>query len=284
MQYMPRVALTDTHCHLNMQRFDADRESVIQRASSAGVNHILVPALDLDSARRILDLTEQYPCLYAAAGFHPTEIRGLTVSSMADLRRLVAEGAVTAIGEIGLDYYWVSDKPGRLEQQIGLRSQLDLAAEYALPVVLHMREQADADRGACADDMLIILEDWIHQLRASDSPIASRPGVLHSFAGTSEAAGAVIALGFCIGVTGPITYPSAEKRREVVRQLPLERLLIESDSPFLAPQQQRGRRNEPAFVAYIADRIAQVQSLTPGEVAIATSRNAARLFAWEKPD
>jgi TatD DNase family protein len=132
--------------------------------------------------------------------------------------------------------------------------------------------------------MLTILEDWSRRLRAAGSPVADRPGVLHSFAGTFEMAATVIDLGFYIGVTGPITYASAEKRRQLVRQLPLERLLIETDSPFLAPQQQRGRRNEPAFVAYIADKIAEVQSRTPSEVAHATSSNAARLFAWGKPD
>jgi len=284
VQQVARVALTDTHCHLNMERFDADRESVIERASGAGVSHMLVPALDLDSARRILDLTAEHSCLYAAVGFHPTEIQSLRASSMAALKRIAAEGKVVAIGEIGLDYYWVTEKARRIEQRVGLRSQLDLAEQCGLPAILHMREQADADRGACADDMLTILEDWSRRLRAAGSPVADRPGVLHSFAGTLETAATVIDLGFYIGVTGPITYASAEKRRQLVRQLPLERLLIETDSPFLAPQQQRGRRNEPAFVAYIADKIAEVQSRTPSEVADATSSNAARLFAWGKPD
>jgi TatD DNase family protein len=274
------VTLTDTHCHLDMGRFDADRDSVIERASRADIEWMLVPSLNLESAKRILDMTVKYPNLHAAIGFHPTEIRTLDTPSLIELQRLASEKKVVAIGEIGLDYYWVAGDSQRHEQRAALRSQLELAEACSIPVVLHIREQDDVSEGACAEDMLIILEDWVRALLAHGSHLVDRPGVLHSFAGTLGTATKAIDLGFYIGVSGPITYPKAEQRRDVVQQLPLERLLIETDAPFLPPQQHRGQRNEPSFVVHIADKIAEIQSRTPREVATVTSFNAARLFAW----
>ena len=278
------MTLTDTHCHLDVDRFDADRESVIERATQAGVSRMLVPALNAASASQIISLARRHHGVYAAVGVHPTEIGNLTTSGITALEHLASESKVVAIGEIGLDYYWVLGNSGRTKQQAALRLQLELAEACGIPVVLHLREQDNAHEGACANDMLRILEDWTGGLHARGSALASKPGVLHSFAGTLEIATAAIAMGFCIGITGPVTYPSAEGRRQVVQHLPLDHLLIETDSPFLAPQQHRGRRNEPAFVSHIADRIAEVQSRAPGDVAYATSRNAARLFGWGETD
>lgn len=278
------VTLTDTHCHLDMQRFDADRESVIERAALAGVSRILVPSVDMDSARRVLNLAGGHGAIYAAIGVHPTELDDLKEFPRENLEQLAAGEKVVAIGEVGLDYYWISEPGRRLKQQTALRTQLEIAEAARLPVVLHLREEDDADQGACADDMLRLLGDWVRGLRSHGSDLADRPGVLHSFSGTAETAAAAVELGFYIGVTGPVTYPSAEKRRVVVRGLPLERLLIETDAPFLAPQPHRGQRNEPAFVAIIADRIAEIQSRTLSEVANTTSWNAASLFAWGDPD
>ncbi|HEY5982867.1 MAG TPA: TatD family hydrolase [Anaerolineales bacterium] len=278
------MTFTDTHCHLDLDRFDADRGSVLERAAAAGVTRILVPSLDVNSARRIVALVAAQPGLYAAVGYHPTELPTNSSLSMADLDNLARMKRVVAIGEIGLDYYWIKDEPRREKQRSALRSQLDLAEARTLPVILHMREEADASDGQCSVDMLRILEAWVARLHQRNSSLAARPGVLHSFSGSLATARAAIAMGFCIGITGPITYSSSADRRELVRQLPIEHLLIETDSPFLAPQPHRGKRNEPAFVVYIADRIAEIQLRTPEEVAKATSGNAARLFAWGDPD
>jgi TatD DNase family protein len=185
-----------------------------------------------------------------------------------------------AIGEIGLDYYW---KISTREDQIDiLKSQLALALELQLPVVLHCREEGDLRNGACADDLIKILEEWVANLKSAGNPLQHRPGVLHSFSGSFENAQRAINLGFFIGVTGPVTYKNAENRRKVTAGLPLEKLLIETDAPFLAPHPYRGKRNEPAFVANIADKIAEIKSCTPQEVAAVTTKNAARLFAWEE--
>jgi TatD DNase family protein len=277
------VILTDTHCHLDIDRFDADRGPVIERALQAGVNRILVPSLDAASATRISALVDQHSSLYAAIGIHPTSVDSLWKTYVSELHLLAGGRKVVAIGEIGLDYYWVEDARQRALQRDALQGQLDLAEACSLPVVLHMREHDDASDGSCAGDLLSRLGAWVSGLRARGSRLAERPGVLHSFAGSLDTATAAIGLGFYIGITGPVTYSKADGRRELVRQLPLDSLLIETDAPFLPPEPYRGRRNEPAYVAYIADRIAAVQSRTPSDVASTTSRNAARLFDWGDP-
>ncbi len=283
--------LTDTHCHLDLRKFDADREVVIQRALDAGVTRILIPGLDAESSQRAVELAEKHPPLYAAVGFHPTDITKLNDHAYESIRRLAEKSRVVAIGEIGLDYYWVTGQEEREAQRTGLQLQLAMALEVNKPVVIHLREEHDAEDGACAADLIRILQEWIavqkHHPPAERSAQAIRskrlaegPGVLHSFSGSLELARRALALGFYIGVTGPVTYKNAEKRRRVIASLPLERLLIETDAPFLAPDPHRGKRNEPAFVVHIADKIAEIQSRTPQEVAAVTTTNAARLFAW----
>jgi TatD DNase family protein len=270
--------LTDTHCHLDLKKFDADRGAVLQRAQQAGIARILVPSLTVTSSRNVLKLVEAHPMLFAAIGIHPTEAGTRSEASLRELQELAGNKKVVAIGEIGLDYYW-DTAPHGLQQQV-LKEQLALAANLALPVVIHSREKNDVEDGACAEDLIKTLEEWVADLQSRNEVLAERPGVLHSFSGSLEIARRTIDLGFFIGVTGPITYKNAERRRQVIAELPLERLLIETDAPFLAPQPERGKRNEPAFVKHIADKIAEVQSHTPQEVAVATSANAARLFSW----
>ncbi len=176
-----------------------------------------------------------------------------------------------------MDYYW--DKFPHDLQQCVLKKQLDLAADLELPVVLHCREKGDAPDGPCASDLLGILEEWVGRLGRGKSPLAERPGVLHSFSGSHLTAQRAIGLNFYLGVTGPVTY--SKLRQELVASLPLERLLIETDAPFLAPAPQRGKRNEPAFVALIADKIAALHTCNREEAAAVTTANAIRLFGWE---
>jgi len=274
------LPLVDTHCHLDLDVFDADRESVLERAAAAGVSRILVPALNRSSALRVIALAEAQPHVFAAVGYHPTEIHETTSADIANLGELATRSKVLAIGEIGLDYFWVKDESERRAQRQALLAHLVLAQRTERPVVLHLREENDAESGSCSQDMLHILEDWTADLRSDNGTLAQRPGVLHSFCGSVDLALRAISLGFCIGVTGPLTFRNAENRTRVVRALPLDRLLVETDAPFLAPVPHRGRRNEPAFVSHIADKIAQIQSRTVREVAITTSANAARLFGW----
>jgi len=270
--------LTDTHCHLDLDRFDADRDAVIERAIAAGVTHILVPGITLKSSQQIVRLAESRPGLFAAVGVHPGDALTWDAQTVPALRELAAHLKVVAIGEIGLDYYW--DTAPHAYQQMVLKAQLDLAAELQLPVLLHVREKADALDGDCALEMLQILDEWTARLRVENNPLAARPGVLHSFSGSLETARKAILLGFHIGVTGPVTFKNAVKRQEIIASLPLESLLIETDAPFLAPVPKRGQRNEPAFVTFTAEKLATLYSISVDEIAGMTSSNAARLFAW----
>jgi TatD DNase family protein len=273
------MMLTDTHCHLDLEQFNADREAVIQRALKANVRRILIPSLTVTSSGAVVKLADANPMLYAAVGVHPNEAESWDGQTISTLREMAAGSLkVAAVGEIGLDYYW--NKSPREEQISILKEQLALAAELELPVVIHCREKNDADHGPCAEDLIKILEEWVSGLRPKNEALAGRPGVLHSFSGSIETARRAVELGFYIGVTGPITYKNAEQKRQVIGSLPLERLLIETDAPYLTPEPQRGKRNEPAFVTHIADKIAEIKSRTPQEVASATSKNAARLFSW----
>ncbi len=271
--------LTDTHCHLDFDRFDADRPEVITRAQAAGVARILIPAIDLPSARRAVNLAESDPMLYAAIGVHPNDSLTWDAQTPEALRQLAAASMKTvAIGEIGLDYYW--DTAPHKHQRAVLQAQLELAAELQLPVIIHIREKGDADHGPCAGDVLSMLGDWVHRLRVEGSALAARPGVLHSFSGNIPTAERALDLNFCIGFTGPVTYKNAESKRQIVAALPLDKLLIETDAPYLSPVPQRGKRNEPAFVRHIADKIAEIHKIHPEEVAAVTTANAARLFSW----
>ncbi|MFH1906549.1 MAG: TatD family hydrolase [Chloroflexota bacterium] len=274
--------LTDTHCHLDFNKFDADRDEVLARAWKAGLTRILIPGITLPSSRAAVKLAESHPKLFAAVGVHPNDVDKLHVDTLARLRELAKNPKVVAIGETGLDYYW--DSAPHDHQQKVLQEQLALAAELRLPVILHSREKDDAPHGACAEDLMKILEEWVNRLRVENNPLAERPGVLHSFCGTRETAQRAIQLGFYIGVTGPVTFKKARERQEVVAALPLELLLIETDAPFLAPHPHRGQRNEPAFVCKIADKIAQLHSRNLEEVAATTSASAAQLFSWGELD
>jgi TatD DNase family protein len=273
--------LTDTHCHLDFNKFDEDRPAIIQRALDAGVTRILIPALDLESSLSAIRLAESHPNIFAAVGFHPTDLDKFSNKAFEEIQNLASHPKVVAIGEIGLDYYWIKEREQRAFQIEALRSQLAFAASVNKPVVIHMREENDAWHGQASLDLLGILSEWHRELTAEDHPLAARPGVLHSFNGNLETAQTAIALNFYIGVTGPITYKNAEEKRNIIKQIPITQLLIETDAPFLTPVPHRGKRNEPAFVVYIADKIAEIHGTTRGQVAEITARNAATLFGWE---
>jgi TatD DNase family protein len=270
--------LNDTHCHLDFDKFDNDRQDVLTRAWEAGLTRIMIPGVDLRSSLRAVKLAESHPNLFAAVGVHPGDSLTWDAQSIPALRELSISQKVVAIGEIGLDYYW-NIAPHDHQQKV-LREQLDLAAELQLPVVIHLREKEDASDGDCARDVIQILEKWTNQLKFENNPLAEGPGVLHSFSGILQTAEKAITMNFLIGVTGPVTYKNSVERQAMVASLPLDKILIETDSPFLAPVPKRGNRNEPAYVVFIADKIADIHSTTREQVAKITSVNAARLFSW----
>lgn len=269
--------LTDTHCHLDHNKFDPDRAEVIQRAIDSGLTRMLVPGLHHRSSKEALRLAESNPSLYAAVGFHPTDLEEFSESTFQEVRELANHPKVVAIGEIGIDYYWVKESGKRAFQREVLKQQLAFAKEVNKPVIIHMREENDAWFGEASFDLLEILSEWQSNLQGA---LAEKPGALHSFNGNLETAQKALVLNFYIGVTGPVTYKNAEEKRQIIRQIPLDKILLETDSPFLSPVPHRGKRNEPAFVHHIADKIAEIHSKGPAEIASVTTANAARLFAW----
>ncbi len=272
--------LTDTHCHLDFNKFDEDRDAVIQRSMETGIERILIPGLDLESSQAAIKLAESHPTIYAAVGFHPTDLDKFSENAFDEIKKLASHAKVVAVGEIGIDYYWVKKPDERAFQIEILRRQLAFAASVNNPVIIHMREEEDAWFGQASIDLLQNLREWHKTLIVENHPLAEKPGVLHSFNGNLETAQKAIELNFYIGVTGPVTYKNAEQKRQIIRQLPLARLLIETDAPFLTPVPHRGKRNEPAFVAYIADKIAEIHKTTREQVAQMTTTSAARLFGW----
>jgi TatD DNase family protein len=259
--------LADTHCHLTSPDFDSDRDLVLDRARAAGVAHILVPGLDLESSQQAIRLAEADPGIHAAVGIHPHVAKTWDDDSFKTLQKLAQSPQVVAIGEIGLDYY---RKYSPQDTQLkAFKAQLELATAEQLPVIIHIRESLE--------DVLRIVVAWADQ---TSSKLQGRCGVLHAYSGDEEAAMEAVGVGFYIGIAGPLTYPNADDRRQTTQKLPMDRLLIETDSPYMSPSPKRGQRNEPAFVTYIAERLAQLHDTPLSSVAAQTSSNAAQLFGW----
>ena len=256
----------DTHAHLQEAEFADDADAVIQRARAAGVTMLVLPAVDLASAASGLDLARRHDDVFATAGYHPHEASKLDAECLAGVEALLGEERIVAVGEIGLDFYRMHSS---MEAQVAaLDSMLALAERHAMPIVVHCRDAWDA--------LAEQLEPWARRVAPS---FAGRPlGVLHYFTGTLEEAQRYISLGFVISVHTSVTHPRQESLRDVVAWLPLESLVIETDSPYGAPQSHSGRRNEPAYVVEAAKQIADLHAASLDYIGEATSANARRLF------
>jgi len=262
------MQLIDTHVHLDMSHFDEDREEVIARAAAAGVLPLITIGVTLETSRAAVRLADAHGEVYAAVGIHPHDARNWDQETPRILRDLAAHPKVVAIGEIGLDYY--RDYSPRDVQRHVFRSQLDMAGELGKPVIVHDRE--------AHEDTLRILEAW-----AGERNTNAGPGVLHCFSGDRRMAERVIALGFYLGFDGPVTYKNARRLREMIGSLPAERLVVETDAPFLAPHPYRGKRNEPAYVPLIAEAIAAARGMGAAALAKQTTANACSLFGLPSP-
>ena len=247
----------DTHAHYDDEAFDPDREALLEQLHSQGVELILDPGCNLESSRAALALAERFPFVYAAVGFHPEDLDKFSEQGFTEVRELARHPRCVAIGEIGLDYYW--DASHKDEQKLLLRRQLELALELDKPVIIHDRE-AHAD---C--------------LEAVKAFPALR-GVFHCYSGSPEMARDLLALGWYLGFDGPITYKNAKKAPEVAALCPLDRLLLETDSPYLSPVPRRGRRNDSGNLVYVAEKIAQIKGVSAEEIARISAENGRRLF------
>jgi TatD DNase family protein len=265
--------LIDSHCHLDLQPFDADRAEVVARAQAAGVTLWVNPGIDLDQCRRALALAEQLEGLYVAVGIHPTSADRFTPETLQALQRLAQHPKVVAIGEVGLDFYWGNVDPA-LQQQV-LLAQLDLAAELGLPVLIHSREA----NAAVAD----LLRSWVTSSVYTRSLLARRPfaGVLHAFSGDLALANEAFSWNFLVGLGGAATFRNAHALRALVPALRLDRLLLETDAPYLTPHPYRGQRNEPARLALVCEQLAQLYGIPPTALAAQTSATALRFYGLE---
>lgn len=258
--------LIDTHAHLDLAQFDADRQAVLARASAAGVATMVTVGVDLASSRRAVALAAENEAIVAAVGVHPHDASTLTGDTLAALRRLSERPRVVAVGEIGLDYY--RDRSPRDVQRRAFQAQLAWAARLGKPVIIHDRD--------AHDDVLGMLQDWARGL--AGGALAGRPGVLHTFSGDLAMAEKAISLGFYLGLSGPVTYQNARQLPRIVQAVPLDRIVVETDCPFLPPHPHRGKRNEPSYVRLVAERVAELKGISFDELAAATTANARWLF------
>ena len=250
--------LADSHAHIDDERFDADRDEVVARALAAGVSLIVNIGADMASSARSVALAEKYPGIYAAVGMHPHDSQDMKENDYRQLEQWANHPKVVAIGEIGLDYHYdLSPRP--VQKEVFLR-QLDVARKTGKPFIIHERE-AHAD-------MLDIIRYAARGLN----------GVFHCFSGSVETAREYLKMGFYISVAGPVTFPKSVKTKEVAKAVPLDRLLVETDSPYLTPQPFRGKRNEPAYVRLVAEEIANLRDISLAELAETTTANVRRLF------
>ncbi len=252
------MLLFDTHAHYDDAQFDPDREELLAALPENGVGLVVNPGCDLPTSQKALALAERFPHVYAAVGYHPENCGPYVPEDLDTLRSLAAHPKAVAIGEIGLDYYWEENPPRKFQQQV-FRAQLRLAEELDLPVIVH-------DREAHGDSLSIIRE--FPNLR----------GVFHCFSGSAEMAKELVKLGWMISFTGVLTYKNARKALEAADAVPLEHLMIETDSPYMAPVPNRGKRNDSRNVSFICQKLAEVKGVSPEDCARITMENGKRFF------
>lgn len=266
--------MIDSHAHLDSARYDDDRDAMLERAYAAGVRGILSIGIGdgPDTMHRALDLSREYagragvPVIYATAGIHPHEARLADEAARKKLDGLLAEDGVLACGEIGLDYFYEHSE--RDVQRAAFARQMEMAAEYRKPIVIHCRP-SDGSNDAWDDTLDMLDQNW---------KATGLGGVLHCFTGELRHAQMAMEMGLLISFAGNATFPKAQPIRDVMAAVPLEKMLIETDAPFLAPMPNRGKRNEPAWVARVADQVGEVKGVSAEQAALSTMENFGRLF------
>lgn len=251
----------DTHAHYDDGAFDSDREELLLKLAKDDVGLIIDPGCDVLSSRKALELAERFGFVYAAVGLHPEELDKYSPESFEEICSMARHPRCVAIGEIGLDYYW--DASHKEEQKALFRRQIELALELDKPVIVHDRE--------AHGDCLEIVRDY-----------PGLRGVFHCYSGSAEMAKELLKLGWYLGFDGPVTYKNARKALEVLELCPMDRMLMETDSPYLSPVPMRGKRNDSSNLRYVSEKIAQVKGLSPEEVAAITLENGCRLFGIER--
>lgn len=255
------MPIFDTHAHYDADQFASDREAVLTALPAAGVGLVVDPGCDVASSREAVALAERFDHVYAAVGIHPEDCDGCTDADFDAIRELCRREKVVAVGEIGLDYYWKENPPRDFQEQV-FRRQIELALELDLPVIIH-------DREAHGDSLRIVL----------DYP--GLRGVFHCFSGSPEMAQEVLKRGWYLGFDGPITYKNAKRAPEVAAITPMDRIVIETDAPYMAPVPFRGKRNDSRLLPYVVEKLAEWKGVTPEEMTDITWQNGKRLFGLE---
>lgn len=248
----------DSHAHYDDKQFDIDREELLESLSELGVGTVVNVSASYESWRRCVEMAAKYPYIYAAVGTHPDEVGVLNEETFAEMKEWCKRDKVVAIGEIGLDYYW-DNEPHDVQKKWFIR-QLDLAREMNLPVIIHSRE--------AAADTMEIMKTHAQGLQ----------GVIHCYSYAREQAEEYVKMGFYIGIGGVVTFKNAKKLKEVAAVIPLERILLETDCPYLAPAPYRGKRNQSSYIQYVAEEIAQIKGITAEEVIAVTEENARKMY------
>ena len=252
----------DTHAHYDDEAFNEDREAVIKSLAAAGVETVVNIGASMASSETTLELTRNYPFIYGTAGVHPSETAELDEEKFQRLKEIVREPKIVAVGEIGLDYYW--EKPAHDIQKNWFERQLELAREVNLPVVIHSRDAA---------------KDTLEIMKAAKA--GDMGGVIHCFSYGKDMAREYLDMGFFLGIGGVLTFKNAKKLREVVEYAPMAQLVLETDSPYMAPEPNRGKRNTSANLPYVVNMMAEIKGLSPEDVIAATEKNARRLYRME---
>jgi len=253
----------DSHCHVDEEQFDEDREAVLSRMREHGITRYAVIGSDMDTSRRAIAFAAAHEGAVAAGGIHPHEAKGFREEDLSEIRDWYREGKIRAIGEIGLDFHY-DFSPRDIQREVCIR-QMELAWETGAPVAYHIRE--------AHGEMLEIMRSMKSRLTG---------GIIHCFSGSAESAKEYLKLGYYISFAGPLTFRKAPKLQESARMIPRDRLLIETDSPYMAPEPVRGRRNEPANVRYVGMKLAEIRGETPEEVAAYTTENAMRVYGNDR--
>lgn len=251
----------ETHAHYDDEAFDSDREELLSSLPGKGIGTVINVCADVKSLDRTAELTEKYPFLYGAVGIHPDDVGSLNEDIFEKMRRMCRRPKTAAVGEIGLDYYWHKDAEHHALQKKWFARQMEMAREEGIPFIIHSRE-------AAADTL-----EMVKELRGGEIG-----GVIHCFSYAREMAEEYLKMGLYLGIGGVLTFKNARKLKEVVEAAPLERLLLETDSPYLAPEPCRGRRNSSLNLPYVAEEIARLKGITPEEVIRITEENARKLF------
>lgn len=252
------VKIIDTHAHYDDKRFDKDRESLFEEMKNDGVSAIVNIGCNLSTSQITVDMTKKYDFIYGVVGFHPGELDGAKDQDLIEIKKMCKEDKILAVGEIGLDYHY--DGTDKALQHKWFMEQLQLASEENLPIVIHSRD--------AAADTFDILKNYD----------AKNGGVVHCYSYSKEMAKEYVKLGYYVGVGGVVTYGNARKLKEVVEDLPLSDLVLETDCPYLAPQQHRGKRNYSSYLTYVAEEIARIKNISVEEVYNVTFENAKKLY------